>query len=115
VVSTSVVEAISQQGGFHLRVLDAPKPIPQNTLQAWTLRLTDSTGQAVVGAHFGAVTGGMPAHGHGFPTAPQVTERGGGDYRIEGLKFHMAGEWELRLTFEVGGQQDSVMFKFTLP
>ncbi len=109
------IETPSQQGGFRLRVVDAPQPIPQNVLLGLSFKLTDSAGQPVAGARFGAVNGSMPAHGHGFLTAPQVTERGGGDYRIEGLKFHMAGEWELSLVFEAGGKQDSAVLKFTLP
>jgi hypothetical protein len=41
--------------------------------------------------------GGMPAHGHGFVTTPHVTrDLGGGEFLVEGVKFHMSGAWKLR-------------------
>ena len=40
--------------------------------------------------------GGMPAHGHGFNTAPRVTrELDDGAFLVEGVRFHMGGDWEL--------------------
>ena len=43
-----------------------------------------------------AMDGGMPAHGHGLPTAPKVVATDKvGEYRIEGLKYSMTGEWLL--------------------
>jgi hypothetical protein len=38
----------------------------------------------------------MPEHDHGLPTKPRITEElGGGDYRLEGMRFHMSGYWEV--------------------
>ena len=35
-------------------------------------------------------------HDHGLPTRPRVTEElGDGDYRLDGLRFHMGGYWEI--------------------
>ena len=43
--------------------------------------------------------GGMPEHDHGLPTSPRMTaELGSGDYRIEGIRFHMSGVWEITAT-----------------
>lgn len=62
-----------------------------------------------------AVDGGMPAHGHGLPTAPQaVATDKTGEYRIEGLKYSMPGEWLLGFLLDDAGQQDKIVFRFTL-
>jgi len=43
------------------------------------------------------IKGGMPAHHHGLPTQPEVTWSGKQHTnRVEGLKFSMPGEWQLR-------------------
>ena len=40
------------------------------------------------------VDGGMPQHGHGFPTRPRVTrDLDDGTYLLEGMKFSMTGWW----------------------
>lgn len=73
-------------------------PVPVNTLHAWTLHITDSAGRPVSNATV-SVSGDMPAHGHGMPTRPQVTPGPAeGDYRVEGMKFQMPGEWMVTVT-----------------
>jgi hypothetical protein len=62
-----------------------------------------------------AVDGGMPAHGHGLPTAPQAIATGKpGEFRIDGLKYSMSGEWVLGFLLQSGSTQDKVVFQFTL-
>jgi hypothetical protein len=40
----------------------------------------------------------MPQHAHGFITEPRVTRSlGVGTFLIEGVKFHMPGDWTLRV------------------
>ena len=57
------------------------------------------------------VDGGMPQHGHGLPTRPQVTrELPGGGYLIEGMKFSMSGWWEVKLAIEGPAGADRVTF-----
>jgi hypothetical protein len=57
----------------------------------------------------------MPVHNHGLPTQPRVTtELGDGDYRLEGMRFHMQGPWEITLTITVGGSTDTVVIALTL-
>jgi hypothetical protein len=61
------------------------------------------------------VDGGMPQHGHGLPTQPQVTQNlGGGDYLVEGLKFQMPGWWEVKFRITADGQSDGVIFNLVL-
>lgn len=43
----------------------------------------------------------MPAHRHGMNYLAVVAPMGGGQFKAEGLMFHMAGRW--RLTFDIEG------------
>ena len=62
-----------------------------------------------------SIDGGMPEHDHGLPTAPRVVaELGGGDYRIEGLRFHMSGLWEIQISIDSGDHRDVVTIPLEL-
>lgn len=92
---------------------DADVP-PLNQIHTWTLHIETADGQPVEGATI-LVDGGMPQHGHGLPTNPQVTEDlGGGDYRLEGMRFQMPGFWEVRFNISANGQDDSITFNLIL-
>ena len=75
-------------------------PAAINQLHAWQVRLASSAGAPIAHARI-TVDGGMPQHGHGLPTRPQVTqELPGGTYLIEGMKFSMTGWWEIKLAID---------------
>jgi len=85
-----------------------------NKMHTWTLHVETVDGQPVENAVI-TVDGGMPQHGHGLPTAPQVTEYlGNGDYLVEGLKFQMGGWWEVRFNITAGDVTDTITFNLTL-
>ncbi len=104
----------SKRGLFVLQVDSAIDPIVINTMHSWELVLTDADGTAVEGATFD-VSGGMPEHDHGLATAPRVTEElGDGRYRLDGLRFHMAGEWELVVEVRANDYADAFTIVLTL-
>ncbi len=104
----------SDSGRYRIDYRSQLDPIPINQIHAWTLHLSRADGQPVDGAEL-TVTGGMPAHDHGLPTAPQVTRAlGGGDYRLEGLRFHMNGYWELTVNIRVDGARDTATLTLRL-
>ena len=76
-----------------------PGGAPQiNRMHSWVLYVEDGRGEPVENADI-EVDGGMPAHDHGLPTRPRVTEElGDGYYRLDGVRFHMGGEWEMLFT-----------------
>ncbi|MDB5917470.1 MAG: Auxin-binding protein [Massilia sp.] len=81
-----------------MRPIEAPVAIDK--LHSWEIRLTSAAGVPVTDARIG-FDGGMPQHGHGFPTSPRVTgELGDGRYRLDGMKFSMSGWWEMKLTID---------------
>jgi len=87
--------------------------VRQNELQTWTVTLTTAAGAPVEGATI-MVDGGMPDHNHGLPTSPVVTETGAGKYRIEGVKFHMSGWWQLKFAIAGAAGSDTTTFNLQL-
>ncbi|NQV86570.1 MAG: FixH family protein [Woeseiaceae bacterium] len=73
-----------------------PDGDPQiNRMHSWILHIETAAGVEVEGATV-EFDGGMPKHNHGLPTKPRVTEElGGGDYKLDGVRFHMSGYWEI--------------------
>lgn len=105
---------LSESGNYRLDYRSRLQPLEINRMHSWVLHLETADGQPVEGAEF-SVTGGMPAHDHGLPTAPRVTrELGGGDYLLDGVRFHMNGDWELRFEFDAAGRRDVVVIRLRL-
>ena len=46
----------------------------------------------------------MPAHKHGMNYRPVIRPLGAGRFRIEGMMFHMAGQWELAFELKTGSE-----------
>ena len=104
----------SANGLFSASYEPALDPIVINQIHEWTVHLENADGNPIEDAHV-HVDGGMPQHGHGLPTAPQVTEYlGNGDYLVEGMKFNMGGWWVMTVDAEVGGQTDRATFNMML-
>jgi hypothetical protein len=86
--------------GDELRVTyESPSGTPAiNWIHSWILHVESADGVPVENAKI-EVNGGMPEHDHGLPTQPRVTEElGDGDYRLDGVRFHMRGYWEITVT-----------------
>jgi len=104
----------SQRGLFTVRAESELQPLQINVLHGWRLHIAAADGTPVLGAIVEA-SGGMPQHNHGLPTRPRVTtELGDGDYYLEGMRFHMAGDWEVVLNIEAAGHADTVVIRLTL-
>jgi hypothetical protein len=105
---------LSDEGLFQVSWSSDSDVPPLNKIHSWTLHLETADGKPVEGAEI-LVDGGMPQHGHGLPTSPEVTEDlGGGDYRVEGMKFQMIGAWEVKFDITTNGQSDSITFNLIL-
>ena len=102
-------------GGAYLTTISPNvDPVSVGPLHTWTVELKTADGKPVDGASV-AINGGMPQHGHGLPTAPQVTRNlGEGRYLVEGMKFNMPGWWTIEV--EVGGPagRDETVFNLVL-
>lgn len=100
---------------YHVAMYSLAEPISINKMHAWEIRLRSPSGEAVSGARI-IVDGGMPQHGHGFPTQPRVTrELGDGRYLLEGMKFSMPGWWEIKLKVDAASGTDEITFNTIIP
>ena len=89
---------ITNTCAYKLSFVSELDPIEINRMHNWTIHIETLTGIPVEGAAI-TLEGGMPEHDHGLPTSPRMTaELGSGDYRIEGIRFHMSGVWEITAT-----------------
>jgi len=85
-----------------------------NALQNWIATVLDKDGKPVTPARL-MIDGGMKAHGHGLPTAPQVTQyEGDGRYLIEGVRLNMVGQWTIVIGVEYGNQRDMAQFELEI-
>ncbi|WP_322063229.1 FixH family protein [Paraburkholderia sp. J63] len=100
----------SSHGKFLVR-MDPPASGPAiNQMHAWQVRVETPDGKPVSEATIG-FGGGMPQHGHGFPTKPRITrEIAPGVYALEGMKFSMTGWWDMRLAIQAGDAADEAEF-----
>jgi len=90
----------SEAGRFRLQITGLATPEPLNRLHGFDLSVIASDGRPAADAVI-LLAGERRFARNPLPTAPQV--RPGplpGSYRVEGLRFHMAGEWRLVLSIE---------------
>lgn len=106
----------SDRGIYKLSLHSNESPVPLQKIHSWTLHVEKVSGESVDDLKI-FVFGGMPMHRHGFPTRPKVSEHlGNGDFRIDGIKFNMAGHWEMRFNITEKdqpagrGEKDRVVF-----
>jgi hypothetical protein len=89
-------------------------PLAVGPIHNWTVEITTADGTPVEHAQI-TIDGGMPQHGHGLPTKPQVTaELGEGRYLVEGMKFNMPGWWTIELDVDASAGHDTATFNLML-
>lgn len=107
-----------REGRVRAIVLTDIETLPLNEIHSWDVRFENADGVALEGASV-KVTGGMPVHDHGLPTEPLAHEKAPGVFRVEGVRFHMHGSWEMifevRVQAEAGeSKTDTVKVSFEL-
>ncbi len=104
----------SDNGLYQVHLEPRDGDIPIGEFHEWLITINDPDGHAVFPARV-SMSGGMPSHGHGLPTQPQITEHlGEGRYRIEGVRFNMAGPWVLNYRIQSAAGTDQVQFDIVL-
>jgi len=101
--------AAEGQGAFNVTYKSEVEPLPLNQIHSWLLHVETADGKPVEKASI-KVDGGMPAHHHGLPTQPAVTEVGNGDYLVQGIKFSMTGHWEMWFEIQADGTTEKKKF-----
>lgn len=110
----NAVTDLSESGNYRFTLYSKPEPIPLRKIHQWILKVETKAGKPVTNAKI-YISGGMPAHRHGFPTKPVVKKHlGNGKYLVEGIKFSMPGYWEMRFTMKIDNQRERVKFKINI-
>lgn len=105
---------LTRSGYYRVSYTAKLEPLVINKIHDWIFHIETPEGLPVNDATI-SVTGGMPRHNHGLPTAPRMTRSlGGGDYVLEGMRFHMNGYWELTVTVDASDRRDTVIISLTI-
>lgn len=106
--STTIATTTSKHQYFTLTASTKNhKAIPINQFHQWIISIKDASNQPVYPAKI-TIGGGMPSHGHGLPTQPQITRYlGQGKYLLEGLQFNMDGMWLITFHIATPTRQDT--------
>lgn len=102
----------SDRGLYRVRIASLAQPVPLNRIHSWSVEV-ERNGRPVEGATVTA-DGGMPEHGHGFPTALRTGLDAQGGHVIDGVKFSMRGWWEIKLDIRSPAGTDQVTFNVVL-
>jgi len=104
----------SVQGLYMVTVAPRDGVVPIGQYHEWEVSIFDKQGNPVASPRI-SMDGSMPGHGHGLPSQPQITDPlGQGKHRIEGVRFNMAGDWELDFQIQSAMGIDQVKFPIEL-
>ncbi len=113
---TTPLSVVSARETWRVECTPTPSPIPLNEHFSLRVRVRpgpESERETLAGIHL-EVDADMPAHGHGINTAPETKAIGPGVFEVEGLLFHMPGEWELYLDVVDGPLRERATFPISL-
>jgi hypothetical protein len=104
----------TEHGVYIASIAADQSPIPVGSIHTWTVKVTSPDGAPATGVAI-AIEGGMPQHGHGLPTKPEVTtDLGEGSHLIEGMKFNMPGWWTLTVSIDGPKGPDKTTFNVVI-
>lgn len=99
--------------GTRIEIYSELNPLTINRIHTWYIRILNSRGEHLQAQM--SISGGMPEHDHGMPTAPQITSQlENGDYQLEGMRFHMPGLWQLLFELTIDGNPQTAVIEFNL-
>jgi len=107
-------QLMTDDGKYRVSLYSNVSPIPLQKIHSWTVHIEYANGQPVENVKV-YIHGGMPTHRHKFPTKPRVKKYlGSGNYLIEGVKFSMHGDWEIRINILEKTLRDRAVFPINL-
>jgi hypothetical protein len=111
-ITQPIREAITNEGNHTVRYVPNPSPIPLNEHFTIEVQVTPiAKDQKTIEIE---VDADMPAHGHGINTAPTIRNEGNGKFIVDGILFHMKGDWELYVDILDGPVRERAVFPITL-
>jgi len=100
------------EGGFEITLNPSNGEIEEN--KHFTLDVTVNSTKGELKHLTVKVDGDMPAHGHGMNTKPEGTPLSSASYRVEGMLFHMGGDWVITADVECDGKTERALFPITI-
>ena len=108
--STKMVMAVdSPNGKYEAFFSPAVWPVPLNEVFTINVTVVDEDGDPIETPF--AVDADMPAHNHGMNTKPEIFWHEPGRARVDGMLFHMPGEWEVYAHVEEEGGIETITWK----
>ncbi len=105
---------VTDGGRYQTSIAPNVETLKVGEVHGWTVELRGLDGAPINDARF-ALDGGMPQHGHSYPTKPRVTQNlGGGKYLVEGMKFSMPGWWTLVVKVDGPAGADALTYNIVL-
>ncbi len=99
---------------YRLRIEDSYEQVPAGTLHFWDIHVMTIDEQPLTPQRL-KVSGTMPGHGHGMATFPKARSMNReGLMRVKGMKFHMGGEWRMRIDINDSKGPDYAYFNFNV-
>ena len=100
----------SDAGHFSVRIEPRDGKAPLRRLHEWIVSVENGSGEVVRPTRL-ALAAGMAQHGHGMETRPRVVEvLPDGRHVVGGMKFNMAGAWQVRVEIVDGSTADLARF-----
>lgn len=96
------------QGGFDVTIQPEGGAIERNKHFSLDVTLTAKNSDA--GDLQVVVDADMPAHQHGMNTKPEIFAKGAAKYRVEGMVFHMSGDWVITVDVTQGSKTERASF-----
>lgn len=108
---SSVTTVLSADKKYRVTLYSNTYPIPIQKIHTWTAYIEQANGKPLEKAKI-YIHGGMPIHRHGFSVTPRVRKYlRKGEFLIEGVKFSMLGDWEMRLNIKEETVRDRAVFR----
>ncbi|MFK8030671.1 MAG: cytochrome c peroxidase [Gammaproteobacteria bacterium] len=99
---------------YRLRIDENYTQIPAGQMHYWDIHVATNDEQPLSPKQI-KVSGWMPGHGHGMATFPLATTmKKEGLMRVKGMKFHMGGEWRMRIDVVDAAGPDYAYFNFNV-
>jgi hypothetical protein len=98
----------SSGGKLSVAAFTSPAQPPARGMLVVKLAFTEVAGGKPVDGLTLEMAPDMPSMGHGTPTIPRISGKGGGVYLAEDVNLFMAGRWDLRITVS-GASSDVVV------
>ncbi|GEM_PF-890352 len=114
--SGAIRSLVTKEGTYRVAYIPAPDPIPLNENFAVNFTVTYADGrEAALPADLELKADAtMPAHKHGMLQKPTIQKETAGKYKVDGMKFHMPGQWVMKVDLTSGAKTETVEFEINM-